>query len=104
MDKKTINLLKYIHSSPYRSYDEIEAFCGIPLEYSEEYQLIFNKKLIYISNGIFCPHAKSDCFSLTPQGREIIEQNSVMRRRDFIAYATFILALLNFLFYLLKNL
>ena len=99
MDKNSLCLLRYMEVADYRTANEIESFCRVPLSASLEFYRLEREALICIDSRF------NDTlhFSITPRGREVLESHSAKQRHNFITYATFVIALLNFLFCVSKN-
>lgn len=104
MDKKTFSILKYISEIGECRQDKLVERFGKDIFYSLEFDDLCKKNLIFTSNCVrISTTTVYDVISLTPKGREAIESRNRERRKEFIAIATFVLVLLNFLLQLYRN-
>ena len=97
MDKKSLRLLEFVASAPNRSYDEIEAFNGAPLDTSFEFDCLCRENAICDVTALVNPADNITRMAATPHGREILEIYHKERRRDLVTYATFIFVVLSFI-------
>lgn len=104
MDKKTLDMLRFIAGANDRSFDALAARYGADVLDGLEFRTLFVGHYIFKSR-VADNHdgTVSECYAATPAGRSELEHARDERLHKWITVFTFVLALLTFLMKVLER-